>query len=195
MVNRDSVRLVQLESFYQEFKKRVQKGVADDTLMRMLTEESQRWVVAMEEAAQYESASQVESRPFHEQLTILTYRLFERDDRLRGVIRYPMLHLAVSHKGSLKTVFHLKLGPLAVKFDRGTQGLAQSPKVPLLFFLYEDGRWKMDLIETLPKITRGLESISLKKDWSASKTILYLLEKSYRNEVDFDIDQSLLEPR
>ena len=51
----------------------------------------------------------------------------------------------------------------------------------------------MDLKNSIPLITKGLESIGVKKDWSNTELALYLLEKEFRYYFR-NIDKSLLDP-
>ena len=104
-----------------------------------------------------------------------------------------MLYLITAKKGILELVTSLPLGPFEVKNDRGSLGLAKSPKVPVILFVWDDISWRMDLKNSIPLITKGLESIGVKKDWSNTELALYLLEKEFR--YDFrNIDKSLLDP-
>jgi hypothetical protein len=82
---------------------------------------------------------------------------------------------------------------MEVKNDRGSIGLAQSPKVPVLLFTWDDLKWELDVVESFPLATKGIESIGVKKNWSNTKLALYLLEKEYRYDYS-SIDESLLEP-
>ena len=82
---------------------------------------------------------------------------------------------------------------MKVKNDRGSIGLAQSPEVPVMIFEWDDLAWKLDLPETLPLITKGIESIAVKKNWTAKKLALYWIEKEYHMTYS-RLDESLLEP-
>jgi hypothetical protein len=132
-------------------------------------------------------------RPFHEILVIVTYRLLLRENVLAEYPDYKMLRFALGEKGILRRAKDLKLGPFEVKNDRGSRGLAESPKVPIVIFKWDEMRWKFDLPESMQLLTRGLETISVKKDWSNAKTAIYLLEKYYHNTF-FNINESLLNP-
>jgi len=169
-------------------------GATPDSLKSLLTEKSLLWIEEIEGAAQSEPRSVVENRPFYEMMVILAYRILERDGRLTGVYRDPLLYLAVGHSGWLRPLFALKLGEPEIKGNRAMRGLAASPRVPVIFLQWEDSRWKFDLPATLAVAMRGWETIGIKKDWSMSKTALYLLRKKYRNQVRFEIDEELLDP-
>jgi hypothetical protein len=132
-------------------------------------------------------------RPFHEILVIATYRLLLRENVLAEYPDYKMLRFALGEKGILRRAKDLKLGPFEVKNDRGSRGLAESPKVPIVIFKWDEMRWKFDLPESMQLLTRGLETIGVKKDWSNAKTAIYLLEKYYHNAF-FNINETLLSP-
>jgi len=104
-----------------------------------------------------------------------------------------MLSLVTGPNGVIQRAVNLKLGPFEVKNDRGSVGLATSSKVPIILFTWDDSSWKLDLVATMPLITKGLETIGVKKDWSNTKLVLYLLEKEYHYNYN-NIDESLLEP-
>jgi hypothetical protein len=165
-----------------------------DSLKEMLTDESLYWLEAVENAALNEGKEQIEARPFHEILTIVTFRILERDKKLRGVYSDRLLHLALGHAGLFSKVKSLELGEFEIKVDRGQRGLQASPKVPIIFFVWEDNRWKFDLYNTMPLVLRGVETIGIKKEWEPAYTVIYLLEKLYRRQLNFDIDETLLEP-
>jgi hypothetical protein len=104
-----------------------------------------------------------------------------------------MLRFALGEKGILRRAKDLNLGPFEIKNDRGSRGLRESPKVPIMIFKWDEMRWKFDLPESMKLLTRGLATIAVKKDWSDSKTAIYLLQKYYHN-IFFNINESLLNP-
>jgi hypothetical protein len=187
-------RLALLEATYEDLFSRIEAGQLSDSLKPFLTDSSLLWVDEMEVAAISESRNAVEARPFNELMTIILYRMLERDNRMVGFYKDRMLSLAIGKNGVLRKIRALKLGPMEVRNLRGTRGLSSSPRVPIIYFTWIDGRWKLDLKATLPVITRGIETIGVKKEWSQSKTILYLLEKQYRNQLKVAPDESLLDP-
>jgi len=191
----DSERMARLEAVFQELLDRPEKGLDPDSIKVLLTDESLRWLESMEAAAISEPRDQLEARPFNELLTIVSFRMLERDGQLTGVHKDRMLYLAASRKGFLHKAMNLKLGPFEIKNDRGYRGLATSPRVPILFFIWQDGVWKLDLVSTMPVITRGVETIGVKKKWTQSHAVLYILEKSFRSQLKVAPDESLLEPR
>src|SRR5574344_910776 len=181
-----------LENTFKEMLATIKRGVAPDSLLPYITEESRYWLDDLEQAALTESSEMVSARSFHEILAILSYRLFQRE-HLYKTEQYRMLYLITAKKGILELVTSLPLGPFEVKNDRGSLGLAKSPKVPVILFVWDDISWRMDLKNSIPLITKGLESIGVKKDWSNTELALYLLEKEFR--YDFrNIDKSLLDP-
>lgn len=187
-------KLALLETTFQEILGRIDRGEAPDSLKPLLTEESVRWLEQMELVAGSETKDQLKDRPFYEIMVVASYRMMEREGALAGVYKDKMLSLATGRKGLLNKALRLKLGPLEVKGDRGLRGLAASPKVPILFFVWEDRRWKLDLYATMPVITRGFETIGIKKEWSSTRTVIYLLEKAFRHSVKVPPDESLLDP-
>jgi hypothetical protein len=104
-----------------------------------------------------------------------------------------MLYLLLYDSGFLDVVDRVKMGPFEVKNDRGSVGLASSPKVPIMLFNWDDTKWKLDLIETLPLITKGIEATAVKKNWTGAKLALYWLDKKYHLQYS-RLDESLLEP-
>lgn len=186
-------KLALLDSTYTKMLEMTAAMAPADSILPLLTDGSRDWLDTIERAAQTESREQVERRPFHEIMTIVTYRLLLRENQFAGIPEHRMLRLATGQHGILQKVSSLKLGPFEVKNDRGSRGLAGSPKVPVLVFAWDDRAWRLDLVETLPLVTRGLETIGVKKDWTPAGTVLYILDKAYHN-VYRNVDESLLEP-
>ena len=182
-----------LEPAYQNLLNIPAKTAVPDSVLLMLTDNSRYWLESIEQAALYEDSALIVQRPFHEILVIVTYRLLLRENVLAEYPDYKMLRFALGEKGILRRAKDLKLGPFEVKNDRGSRGLAESPKVPIVIFKWDEMRWKFDLPESMQLLTRGLETIGVKKDWSNAKTAIYLLEKYYHN-VFFNINESLLSP-
>jgi len=182
-----------LEAAYQNLIKIPAKTAAPDSVLLLLTDDSRYWLESIEQAALYEDSSLVEQRPFHEILVIITYRLLLREHVLSEYPDYRMLRFALGEQGILRRAKDLKLGPFEIKNDRGSRGLRESPKVPIMIFKWDEMRWKFDLPESMKLLTRGLATIGVKKDWSNSKTAIYLLQRYYHN-VFFNINESLLNP-
>jgi hypothetical protein len=105
----------------------------------------------------------------------------------------PSVPIATGSAGILQWVPRRPWGPFDINHDRGTRGLAQSPKVPILIFDWDDAQWKFNLYQTIPLVVRGLETIGIKKEWTPSYTAIYLIEKAYHHRV-WKIDESLLNP-
>jgi len=186
-------RMQTLEAAYQRLLNISARTSAPDSVLLLLTDNSRYWLEEIERAALYEDASLVEQRPFHEILIIVTYRLLLRENVLAEYPDYKMLRFALGEKGILRRAKDLKLGPFDIKNDRGSRGLKESPKVPIMIFRWDEMRWKFDLPESMQLLTKGLATIGVKKEWSNAKTAIYLLDKYYRNTF-FYIDESLLNP-
>jgi len=168
-----------------------------DSVWLTLGEDSRSWVFEMTEAAQYESREDLEKRPFYEILTVLGVRLLDRNREIEFIDTTEVLGVLVGKYGIMHRAFALKnLGPFWVEEELGEiygyRGMGDSPKVPVFFFHWdrEFERWNLDLRRMLPIISRGLETIALKQNWSPVKTALFLLE----NGLDFPVDDSLLDP-
>jgi len=182
-----------LEAAYQNLIGISAKTAAPDSVLLLLTDDSRYWLENIEQAALYEDSVLVEQRQFHEILVIVTYRLLLREHVLSEYPDYRMLRFALGEQGILRRSKDLKLGPFEIKNDRGSRGLKESPKVPIMIFKWDEMRWKFDLPESMKLLTRGLATIGVKKDWSNSKTAIYLLQRYYHN-VFFNINESLLNP-
>jgi len=181
-----------LENTFKEMLATIKRGVAPDSLLPYITEESRYWLDDLEQVALSESKEMLSERPFHEILAVMMFRLYQRENLFK-TDQYRMLYLITGKKGALELVTSLPLGPFEVKNDRGSLGLAKSSKVPVILFVWDDISWRMDLKSSIPLITKGLESIGVKKDWSNTELALYLLEKEFRYEFR-DINESLLDP-
>jgi len=186
-------KIQSLEEAYQRLLNISARTSAPDSVLLLLTDNSRYWLEEIESAALYEDASLVEQRPFHEILVIVTYRLLLRENVLAEYPDRKMLRFALGEKGILRRAKDLKLGPFEIKNDRGSRGLKESPKVPIMIFRWDEMRWKFDLPESMQLLTKGLATIGVKKEWSNARTAVYLLEKYYRNTF-FNIDESLLNP-
>jgi len=182
-----------MEAAYQKLLSIPAKTAVPDSVLLLLTDNSRYWLEGMEQAALYEDSALVVQRPFHEILVIVTYRLLLRENVLAEYPDYKMLRFALGEKGILRRSKDLKLGPVEIKNDRGSRGLAESPKVPIMIFKWDEMRWKFDLPESMQLLTRGLETIGVKKEWSNARTAIYLVEKYYHNTF-FNINETLLSP-
>ncbi|MCL2284387.1 MAG: hypothetical protein FWC26_13815 [Fibromonadales bacterium] len=189
----EAERLLALEAAYQVLISIPAKTSAPDSVLLLLTDDSRYWLENIEQAALYEDSALVERRPFHEILVIMTYRLLLREHVLSEYPDYRMLRFALGEQGILRRSKDLKLGPFEIKNDRGTRGLQASPRVPIMIFKWDEMRWKFDLPESIVLLTRGIATISVKKDWSDSKTALTMLQRYYHN-IFFNINETLLHP-
>lgn len=181
-----------LESMFANFLDAVRNGASAETLYGYLTDTSEYWLDTLEVHARRYDAEALDTCQFYEAYSIILYRLYERehlwqtdDDR--------MLFMLLSKSGMLDRFLRLQLGPMKVKNDRGSIGLAKSPDVPIMLFTWDDQSWKLDLPATLPLITKGIESIAVKKNWTNRKLALYWIEKEYHMTYS-RLDDSLLEP-
>ena len=181
-----------LENMFQNFLDGIRNGASAEVLYSYLTDSSEYWLDTLELHARRYDAEALDSCQFYEAYSIILYRLYERehlwqtdDDR--------MLFMLLSKSGMLDRFLKLDLGPMKVKNDRGSIGLAKSPDVPIMLFVWDDQTWKLDLPATLPLITKGIESIAVKKNWTNRQLALYWIEKEYHMTYSM-LDDSLLEP-
>ncbi len=181
-----------LERTFVDLLSAVRNGTAPEDLLPFITDSSEYWLDTLENVARTATKEDLNLRPFCEVYVVLLYRLYERE-HLWNVSDYRMLSLVLARKGILERLTEFNLGKMEVKNDRGSVGLASSPKVPVILFVWDDVKWELDLKASMPLVTKGLESIAVKKNWTNTKLALYLLEKEYRYEYSF-IDESLLEP-
>ena len=188
----EAEKLAMLDEMYTLFKESVKNRAPSDILLGFLTDSSEYWLDELENHAKTYDAAAMDTCQFYEAYAIVLYRLYERE-HLWTVPDYRMLYLLLYDSGFLDVVDRVKMGPFEVKNDRGSVGLASSPKVPIMLFNWDDTKWKLDLIETLPLITKGIEATAVKKNWTGAKLALYWLDKKYHLQYS-RLDESLLEP-
>lgn len=181
-----------LEQMFVDFQNAIRMNVGADTLFAMMTDSSEYWVDSLELHARTYTVENLDTCQFYEVYAILLYRLYERE-HLFANPDDKMVYLLLSKSGMINKLTSLKLGPMEVKNDRGSVGLATSPKVPIMIFEWDDSSWKLDLPQTLPLITKGIESIAVKKKWSSKKLAMYWLDKEYHQTYS-RLDDSLYEP-
>ncbi len=181
-----------LESMFQNFLSAVRNGSDAETLYGFLTDTSEYWLDTLENHAKVYNSEALDTCQFYEAYTIILYRLYERE-HLWETDEDRMLFMMLSKSGMLDRFTNLPLGPMKVKNDRGSIGLAKSPEVPIMIFEWDDQNWKLNLPETVPLITKGIESIAVKKNWNGKKLALYWIEKEYHMTYS-RLDESLLEP-
>ncbi|MDR2580536.1 MAG: hypothetical protein LBC85_06030 [Fibromonadaceae bacterium] len=186
-------QMQQLEAAYNTLLNISARTAVPDSVMLLLTDNSRFWLEAMEQAALYEDSALVEQRPFHEILVIVTYRMLLRENVLSEYPDFRMLRFAIGEMGILRRAKDLRMGPFEIRNDRGSRGLAGSPRVPIMIFRWDELRWKFDLPESIMLLTRGLATIGVKKDWSNSRTAIHLLDRYYHGSF-FVINESLLNP-
>ncbi len=189
---REQDKKAMLEQLFVDFQNAIRTNVSADTLLAMMTDSTEYWIDSLELHARTYTAENLDTCQFYEVYAILLYRLYEREHLFVGPDD-KMLYLLLSKSGMLDRLTNLKLGPMEVKNDRGSVGLASSPKVPIMIFEWDDSVWKLDLPQTLPLITKGIESIAVKKSWSSKKLALYWLDKEYHLKYS-RLDDSLYEP-
>lgn len=192
VVLQESDKQAMLESMFKNLLNAIHEDTPADELYAMLTDSSEYWLDTLEYHARTFGPEQLETCPFYEIYSILLYRLYERE-HLWTVPEDRMLWLYMSKAGIMHNFTKLKLGPMKVKNDRGSIGLEQSPEVPIMIFEWDDKSWKLDLGETVPLITKGLEATAVKKSWSNKKLALYWLDREYHMTYS-RLDDSLCEP-
>jgi hypothetical protein len=185
-------KLTMLEEMYDLFKGAVKNHAPSDILLGFMTDSSEYWLDTLENHAKTYNAEAMDTCQFYEAYAIVLYRLYERE-HLWEVSDYRMLYLLLYGTEFLDLVNRVNMGPFEVKNDRGSVGLAKSPKVPIMLFDWDDTKWKLDLIETLPLITKGVEATASKKNWTGAKLALYWLDKKYHLQYS-RLDESLFEP-
>ena len=189
---READKLAMLGEMYDSFKASVKDHAPSDVLLDFLTDSSEYWMNELESHAKSYDSTALDTCQFYEAYAILLYRLYERE-HLWQVSDYRMLYLLLYGSGFLDLVDRVNMGPFEVKNDRGSVGLASSPKVPIMLFDWDDTKWKLNLIETLPLITKGVEATAAKKKWTDVKLALYWLDKKYHMQYS-RLDESLFEP-
>ncbi|MCQ2098308.1 MAG: hypothetical protein MJY87_10265 [Fibrobacter sp.] len=181
-----------LETMFQTFVSSVSNGATSEQLLELLTDSSEYWLDTLEAHALSYTPENLDTCQFYEAYSILLYRLYERE-HLWDVSEDKMLWLMLSKGGMFERFTSLNLGPVKVKNDRGSVGLAKSPEVPIMLFEWDDTAWKLNLVETVPLITKGIEATASKKSWSNKKLALYWLDKEYHLQYS-RLDDSLCEP-
>ena len=189
---RENDKQAMLESMFNNFIDAISTDTPAEVLYSMLTDSSEYWLDTLENHARVYKPEDLDTCQFYEAYSILLYRLYERE-HLWDVSEDRMLWLYLSKAGVIHNFTKLSLGPLKVKNDRGSIGLAKSPEVPIMIFEWDDKAWKLDLTETIPLITKGIEAIAVKKNWSSKKLALYWLDREYHMTYS-RLDDSLCEP-
>lgn len=190
--DREQDKQTALEQMFQNFLMAVREDTPAETLYEMLTDTSEYWLDTLENHAKVYTPEDLDTCQFYELYSILLYRLYERE-HLFEVSEDRMLWLFLSKAGMFQRFTNLKLGPMKVKNDRGSIGLASSPEVPIMLFEWDDNVWKLNLAETVPLITKGIEATAVKKSWTNKKLALWWLDKEYHLQYS-RLDESLCEP-
>lgn len=189
---REMDKQVMLDQMFQKFLNAIQQDTPADTLLDMLTDSSEEWLDELERHAASYTEAELDTCQFYEVYSILLYRLYERE-HLWEVSEDRMLWLYLSKAGMIHRFTSLNLGPMKVKNDRGSIGLASSPEVPIMLFEWDDTEWKLNLVETIPLITKGVEATAVKKNWTNKRLALYWLDREYHLQYS-RLDESLFEP-
>jgi hypothetical protein len=190
--HREYDKQAMLESMFRNLLSAIHQDTPADDLYAMLTDSSEYWLDTLENHARTYRPEDLDTCQFYEIYSILLYRLYERE-HLWQVSEDRMLWLYMSKAGIMHNFTKLKLGPMKIKNDRGSIGLEQSPEVPIMIFEWDDKSWKLDLVETVPLITKGIEATAVKKSWSNKKLALYWLDREYHMTYS-RLDDSLCEP-
>ena len=190
--HREYDKQAMLESMFRNLLSAIHQDTPADDLYAMLTDSSEYWLDTLENHARTYRPEDLDTCQFYEIYSILLYRLYERE-HLWQVPEDRMLWLYMSKAGIMHNFTKLKLGPMKIKNDRGSIGLEQSPEVPIMIFEWDDKSWKLDLVETVPLITKGIEATAVKKSWSNKKLALYWLDREYHMTYS-RLDDSLCEP-
>lgn len=174
----DSTQLNHLALMIGGFKANVRK-FHGRKIFNTMSYDSQIWLSQMIEAVKNDDRIDLEGREYYEQLTILGLRHSILSGTLKSSEFKDVTRLIFS-QGPLRIAFRMKeseLGPLTLSTEggEGRQGLSKSPRVPVYFYIYEDDRWKLDLLRMLPIISRAQETIALKKKMTKVNSIIYLL--------------------
>ncbi len=190
-------KLMLLEETFRTIRQKVSENIPPESLLAYITDTSYYYADTLQRYAQEMPAERVEQLPLGEMLAVLIYRIYDRERAWNPNMNedFRMLSLLTGKNGVIQRTAGLKLGPFEIKKDRGSVGLASSPKVPVIIFEWDDSSWKLDLKATLPLVTKGLESIGVKKKWTTKELALYLLEKEFHYVyTDISFDDTLLDP-
>ncbi len=190
--DREQDKQTMLDKMFQEFLAATRTDTPAEKLLEMMTDTSEYWLDTLENHAKVYTPEDLDTCQFYEVFSILMYRLYERE-HLWETSEDRMLWLFMSKAGLFQRFTSLKLGPMKVKNDRGSVGLASSPEVPIMLFEWDDNFWKLNLAETVPLITKGMEATAVKKNWTNKKLALYWIEREYHMQYS-RLDESLCEP-
>ncbi|MCF0221765.1 MAG: hypothetical protein HUK19_05685 [Fibrobacter sp.] len=181
-----------LDNMFQQLLEATRNDTPADDLLSMMTDTSEYWLDTLENRAKVYNSEDLDNSPFYEAYAILMYRMYDRE-HLFEVSEDRMLWLLMGKAGLFQKFANLKLGPMKIKNDRGSVGLASSPEVPIMLFEWDDTAWKLNLAETIPLITKGMEATAVKKNWSGKKLALYWIDSEYHMTYS-RLDESLCEP-
>lgn len=166
-----------LDAFFLRFRQKVQENQAD-SLPLYLSRESLNWIDDIRRASRTEPIASLQDRPFFEILAILALRVERRmnpafDDRPASLLDKLVVQSWPVRKSLIKT----ELGDSQVRGSVGTIGLREAPNVPVFHFIKEDGRWKFHLVQSLPLILQGAESLARQRKSTRLDQAILVLEQ------------------
>jgi len=180
----------QVEQTFLRFRLRIQEGHAD-SLAAYLSRESLNWLDDMRRASRTEPQSYLEERPFYEILCILALRVERRmnpafDDRPAGLLD----KLVIQNYPVRKTFLKTDLGEAHIFGERAEMGLREAPNVPVFHFTRENGVWKFHLVQSLPLILQGAESLARQRKPTHLLQAIFVLEQfGGRNVLPEDLNR------
>lgn len=156
----------------------------------LLTQESADWLDTLVEGIERMPEEAIRARPFHEAFLVLGSRFLFRNQELESY-HYDNVIAATLKERPLHGLFSRgEFGNFWFENEEAWRGLARAGSVPLFFFRKENGRWRLDLIRTLPVVMRGLEAVGVKKNLAPADAVIYILDLHLR----YSADASLLQP-
>ena len=166
-----------LDAFFLRFRQRVQADQTD-SLPLYLSRESLAWLDEIRRASRTEPAQYLRERPFHEILAILALRVERRanpsfDDRPVALLQ----KLVVQNQPVRKTLIKTELGESRVRGNSGEIGVREAPNVPVFHFTRETAGWKFHLVESLPLILKGAESLARQRKSTRLEQAIFVLDQ------------------
>jgi hypothetical protein len=149
-----------------------------------LSYESQLWIEAMASAAQFEDSLSLQKRPFYEILSITGLRYLYSSGQISSLSPEGFTEVLFHKKNFLnKGLRSRKLAPFELRDQFAVRGTLAAPQVPVVYMVYEEGAWMLDLTRTLPIISRGVGSVGAGKDWTEAQKIRFILESAFKTQV------------
>jgi hypothetical protein len=174
-----------------KYLKRAATSKDTSSFKNSLSQESQDWLQSLEDKIYNMDSNQVKDAPFYEIMVVLSLRHFIRNQSWDSVDENTILAFLLS-KGPLNTLFHNMqwAKPILGDDDDGFIGFATAPQIGVLFFKEEYGQWKLDLLRSLPLVTRGIESAMIKQGKSEVDFTLQMLSTLS----NYKVSRSILSP-